>query len=180
MARLRNEGRYALLESALVMPDLAQWSYIAGPARATLYTDDVVTVLDCEGHRLGRWDDAFDALADVTSVGPLHIDGLRPAGMGLVGGWVGALGYDLARCIERLPQHALHDPVLPRQWWMAVDQVLAFHHSSGQWWQATATGPRDRWPFTRTDRASSWAHTLACAAGPEPARRRWEIGRAHV
>ena len=176
MARLRGQGRYALLESALVLPELAQWSYIAGPARATLYTDEAATVLECDGHDLGRWNDAFDALADVTAVGTLNIDGARPAGMGFVGGWVGALGYDLARGVERLPRHALHDTVLPRQWWMAVDQVLAFHHPSGQWWHATATGPMDRWPFARTDRAASWARTLACAAGPEPARGHWAAG----
>jgi para-aminobenzoate synthetase component I len=176
MARLRGQGHYALLESSLVVPDVAQWSYIAGPARATLYTDEVATVLECDGQRLGQWNDAFEALAAVTTFGTQRMDGARPVGMGFVGGWVGALGYDLARGVERLPEHAVHDPVLPRQWWMAVDQVLAFHHPSGQWWHATATGPADRWPFAGTDRAACWARTLACAAGPPAARGHWAAG----
>jgi hypothetical protein len=32
--------------------------------------------------------------------------------MGFIGGWVGALGYDLARDIERLPCEARNDPAL--------------------------------------------------------------------
>ena len=99
--------------------------------------------------------------------------------MNFVGGWVGLLGYDLARHVERLPEQALHDPVLPRLWWMAVDQVLAFHHTSGQWWHATATGPRDRWPWSTDDRSQVWARTLARAGGPPAARERWHAGARH-
>lgn len=45
MARLRGKGRFALRESALPMPRQAQWSYIAGPSLATLYTDETTTVM---------------------------------------------------------------------------------------------------------------------------------------
>ena len=135
MARLRSDAHYALLESALAMPGQAEWSYIAGPSLATLYTDEQSTRLRRAGHDDVQWDEPFEALQAVAA--PLDrpgIDGARPPGMNFIGGWVGLLGYDLARNVERLPALARHDPPLPRSWWMAVDQVLAFHHASGQWW----------------------------------------------
>jgi para-aminobenzoate synthetase component I len=178
MRKLRSSGRYALLESALPMPRQANWSYIAGPGLATLSTDESATRLEGDAIESVCWRDPLEALASVTrcDTREIEVDGERPAGMDFIGGWVGALGYDLARDIERLPCEARNDPALPRQWWMAVDQVLAFHHPSGQWWRATACGPRDRWPWTREDRASAWARTLELAAGPLPERELWCAG----
>lgn len=175
MARLRGEGRYALLESALPMPRQAEWSYIAGPALATLYTDETSTRLECDGHEIGCWADPFEAL---TAVATGHPDAVRffgecPDGMDFVGGWVGVLGYDLARQVEVFPELAMQDPVLPLQWWMAVDQVLGFHHPSGQWWHASVRGPADRWPWTQAGRESVWNRTLERARGPVPARGHW-------
>ena len=159
MARLRGEGRHALLESALPMPRQAQWSYIAGPALATLYTDESTTRLERDGREIASWDDPFEALAAVATGQPerVRFEGDCPEGMDFVGGWVGVLGYDLARHVERLPVQAAHDPMLPQQWWMAVDQVLGFHHPSGQWREATVRGPAGRWPWTDAGRAQIWA-----------------------
>jgi para-aminobenzoate synthetase component 1 len=177
MARLRAGGHYALLESALVMPRQSQWSYIAGPAVATLHSDEGGTRLERDGHILACWDDPFAALAAVVVVTEeIQFEGERPEGLSFVGGWVGVLGYDLARNIERLPVLAEDDPTLPRQWWMAVDQVLAFHHPSGQWWHAMAHGPADRWPWSREDRQDAWTRTLDVAAGPLPERGQWHAG----
>src|SRR5580765_1401809 len=178
MARLRGEGRYALLESALPMPRQAEWSYIAGPALATLYTDETSTRLEREGDVLACWDDPFEALAAVggAHAGGVRFDGECPQGMDFVGGWVGVLGYDLARHIEPLPEQARHDPVLPRQWWMAADQVLAFHHPSGQWWHATLRDPAACLPWSRPGREPVWKCSLAQARGPAPARGQWRAG----
>ncbi len=178
MARLRGEGRHALLESALPMPRQAQWSYIAGPALATLYTDERTTRLERDGREIASWDDPFEALAAVATGQPerVRVQGECPEGMDFVGGWVGVLGYDLARHVERLPERAAHDPVLPRQWWMAVDQVLGFHHPSGQWWEATVRGPAGRWPWTDAGREQAWRRTLDRARGPLPERGRWHAG----
>jgi para-aminobenzoate synthetase component 1 len=178
MARLRGEGRFALLESALPMPRQAQWSYIAGPALATLYTDETATRLERDGREVASWADPFEGLAAVAAGAPdsVRFEGDCPEGMDFVGGWVGVLGYDLARHVERLPEQALYDPALPRQWWMAVDQVLGFHHPSGQWWEATVRGPSERWPWTRTDRAEAWRRTLERACGPLPEREHWRAG----
>lgn len=179
MARLRGEGRHALLESALTMPGQAQWSYVAGPALATLYTDTQNTRLEREGRCIGEWDDPFDAVAAVAPAGTtVHIAGERPPGMNFIGGWVGALGYDLARQLHRLPRQAAADPPLPAMWWMAVDQVLAFHHPSGRWWHCTAHGPADCWPWSTPSRREAWAHTLQRARGPRPPRQPWHAGTA--
>ena len=178
MARLRAEGRFALLESALPMPRQAQWSYIAGPALATLYTDEASTRLERDGRLLASWADPFEALAAVATGRPdsIRLEGDCPEGMDFVGGWVGVLGYDLARDVERLPQQAPHDPVLPRQWWIAVDQVLGFHHPSGRWWEATVRGPAEQWPWSTADRTEVWRRTLERARGAVPERGRWHAG----
>jgi para-aminobenzoate synthetase component 1 len=177
MSRLRADGRYALLESAMAMPQ-AQWSFIAGPGLATLSTDETVTRLVCDGKVCAAWTDPLAALAAVGDRDPHGIcfDGERPAGMSFCGGWIGVVGYDLVRAIERLPQLARHDPPLPRQWWMAVDQVLAFHHGSGQWWHATARVPARRWPWMRGEREGRWRRTLEVAAGPARAKGTWQTG----
>jgi para-aminobenzoate synthetase component 1 len=178
MAILRRGGQYALLHSALAMPDQAEWSFIAGPARATLYTDARGTWLQRDGVDERHGDDPFDAIrALVNEAGSaMRIDGTRPQGMGFTGGWVGVLGYDLARDLHRLPSCAAADPALPAMWWMAVDQVLAFHHPSGQWWHSTVSGPSERWPWSDPRRAAAWADTLARAAQPLPLRRPWRAG----
>ncbi len=178
MARLRGAGGHALLESALPMPRQAEWSYIAGPALATLYTDEAATRLEHDGQVLASWADPFEALAAVAGGHPedVRILGDCPAGMNFIGGWVGVLGYDLARPRAAQTQPALHDPVLPRQWWLAVDQVLAYHHPSAQWWQATACGPTGAWPWSRAGRQAAWQHTLELALGTLPARSAWQAG----
>lgn len=178
MARLRRIGRYALLESALPMPRQAQWSYVAGPALATLYTDEATTRLEQEGREVARWADPLLALAAVAgeTAGDVDCDGACPPGLDFVGGWVGALAYELGRA--GLPGAATAPPetLLPRQWWLAVDQVLAFHHPSGQWWQATVPGLGARWLPARSDRAAVWQRTLAQARGPLPERTAWQAG----
>ncbi len=175
MARLRGTGRYALLEIAQPTPQWGEWSYIAGPARATLYTDRQGSWLEREGRVEARWSDPFEALAfmaaqpEAPSIRCHRPDPL-PTGLDFVSGWVGVLGYDAAR------PAAAGEPPLPGMWWMAVDQVLAFHHASGQWWHCTVRGPSDRWPWTGADRPAQWAATLAQACGPRPPRRPWRAG----
>ena len=192
MARLRGHAHHALLESALPMPGLAAWSFIAGPARATLRTDGRGTWLERAngpaGERAGgragtieaRWDDPFDALRSVSVLPALPVrvicDHDVPQGLDFVAGWVGVLGYDTARHLYRLPKLAADDLGLPEMWWMAVDQVLAFHHPSGQWWHCTSRGPSDEWPWTDAGREAAWNATLARAGGPPPTRTPWHAG----
>jgi len=137
MARSRSHDRFALLESALPMPRQAQWSYVAGPAVAILYTDETCTRLELDGRQIASWADPIEALAAVANhhVDSVSVHGDCPDGFDFVGGWVGVLGYDLGRKAEPWAGKPRHDPALPRQWWMAVDRVLAFHHPTAQWCQ---------------------------------------------
>lgn len=178
MARLRGAGGYALLESALPMPGQAEWSYVAGPALATLYTDETATRLERDGQVLASWTDAFEALAALAGDQPerIRVQGDCPPGMNFIGGWVGVLGYDLARPSATPARQARHDPALPRQWWLTVDQVLAYHHASAQWWQATARGPAAAWPWSCEGRSAAWQRTLDLARGSLPARAAWRAG----
>ncbi len=179
MAKLRRPAHHALLESSLTMPGQAQWSYIAGPARATLYTDAAGTRLERDGQVEARWPDPFDALASLCHGHEVRIDcrGQMPAaGLNFAAGWVGVLGYDAARHLHRWPERAQHDPVLPEMWWMAVDQVLAFEHASGRWWQCTAHGPCDAWPWSTPDRQAAWDKTIEDARGPRVSSQPWRAG----
>lgn len=178
MAALRGDASGVLLESALPMEGKGHWSYVAAAARATLYTDAGGTVLRRPGQADVGFGDPFEALAAMASPQPVHVwaDEPLPDGLDFIGGWVGVLGYDAARHLHRLPRHAREEPALPQMWWMAVDQVLAFHHPSGQWWECTAQGPADAWPWTTPDRSAAWADTLARARRPVPDRRAWSAG----
>lgn len=177
MAKLRGSAHHALLESALTMEGQAQWSYIAGPARATLYTDGEGTRLHRNGKLVTQWEDPFDAIAEMCTVVAVDIDGDLPAGLSFIGGWVGVFGYDAARHLHRLPKQALHDPVLPQMWWMAVDQVLAFHHPTGRWWQCTSENESRSWPCFAADREFDWKQTVIRARGPQAAEMAWKAGQ---
>jgi len=176
MAKLRGDAHHALLESAMTMEGQAQWSYIAGPARATLYTDGEGTRLQSNGQVIAQWRDPFEAMAAMCAFGEVEFDGEPPAGLNFVGGWVGVLGYDAARHLHRLAQQALHNPILPQMWWMAVDQVLAFHHATGRWWQCTSEGGSHEWPWSEADSESDWTHTVVRARGSLAAKMAWKAG----
>jgi para-aminobenzoate synthetase component 1 len=178
-ARLRALPGHGLLESALQRPGLGDWSYISGPARATLYTaPNGLTQLLREGQELSRWADPIEALAACTGdAATPQINGHRPPGLDFIGGWIGALSYDLARHIERLPTLAAADPALPLMHWAAVDQVLAFDHAAQQWWEVTVQGPHDAFPWNDGHERARWDHTLALAAANEaPAALPWRAG----
>src|SRR5437868_3669102 len=158
MAKLRGDAHHALLESALTMAGQAQWSYVAGPARATLYTDVKGTRLERAQQVQASWPDPFAAIASICEPADVRVEveGEIPEGLGFVGGWVGVLGYDAARHVHRLPELAVSDPELPQMWWMAVDQVLAFHHATGQWWQCTVSGTAAAYPWSSPECEATW------------------------
>ena len=157
-ARLADRHDTVLLESAKLMSGLAGWSYIAGPAAATLQTCGGVTTLRGDGLADETWSDPFDALRCVLarlSESPAE----RPAGLDFAGGLIGYLGYDLVRQIERLPVLALADPPLPEMQLHLCDHVLAFDHAHSRWYRCTT-----RWPWAdAAARERVWSHTLGQA-----------------
>jgi para-aminobenzoate synthetase component 1 len=170
-ARLLAAGPAALLESSKAMPGLSGWSYLAGPPAALLETDAHGTWLrDAQGQVLQRWADPFDALREVLARSAAPATG-RPAGLDFAGGWLGWLGYDLARHVERLPVHAAADPDLPALRLQLCDQVLAYEHATQRWYDA-----RLQLPGLLPPRDEVHAATLARAAGPMPAATQFRAG----
>jgi len=170
-ARLLAHGPAALLESSKPMPGLSGWSYVAGPPAAVLETDERGTWLrDAQGALLAQWADPFDALCEVLARSALPT-GERPAGLSFAGGWMGYLGYDLARHVERLPEQAAADPALPAMRLLLCDQVLAYEHATRRWHAC-----HSRWPQLVAPRDETWATTLARAAGPPPADTQFRAG----
>lgn len=68
--------------------------------------------------------------------------GPPPSGM-FCGGWIGYFGYELGRCIERLPQRAaddLHTPLIRLSFY---DRVIAYDHRADVFWLMALELPDD-------------------------------------
>ena len=181
-ARLGPRALVTLLESSKLMPGLSGWSYVTGPALATLETRKGMTLLNAHGEEatqgpLMTWRDPFDAISDVLSccatMRQLPAD--RPQGMGFTAGLVGYLGYDLARQIERLPNIARQaTESVPDLRLHVCDHLLAFDHAHSQWYfctQALPWGPPQ-------ERAAQWSRTLLRAqrGGSKPTLTAFQAG----
>jgi para-aminobenzoate synthetase component I len=164
-ARLGARDGTVLLESSKAMPGLSGWSWVAGPALATLSTRGAETSLReaLGGELIERWADPFEAIQAVLARIAVPA-AQRPAGLGFAGGLIGYLGYDLARFVERLPSLAADDPALPTMRLHLCDHLLAFDHAHSQWHFCTLpTAFADAAARTRT-----WAATLAQAQQAAP------------
>ncbi|MCW8129389.1 MAG: anthranilate synthase component I family protein [Planctomycetota bacterium] len=86
------------------------------------------------------------------------------------GGWFGALGYDLGREIERLPQLASADLPFPDLYLARHETVLAFDHLDGSWWACglvpAGTPARERESYVR---ARAEALLAQASSAPLPA-----------
>jgi para-aminobenzoate synthetase component 1 len=125
---------------------------------AALYDTDA----PCSSPRRS-WCDPFVALRDVLNEFSMAIDtdtnkpDHKPAGLGFTAGWVGYLGYDLIRSIERIPTVAAVDMPLPDMHLQLCDHVLAYEHTQARWYFCTTL-------LTQSDpeaRARVWQNTLS-------------------
>lgn len=98
----QGQPRSAFLDSAAAAGPNARWSYLAA--------GDFPVVTG-----------GFDALERALGTPRRRVAGLPP----FQGGFVGALGYDLARELERLPARAPDVLRVPPLWGMLVDEFLA-------------------------------------------------------
>ncbi len=178
-SRLQPRVLVSLLESSKLMPGLSGWSYVTGPALATLEARNDRTVLqghDSDGDLgpLATWRKPFDALSDIlTCCAALPRSCNRPAGLGFTAGLVGYLGYDLVRHIEKLPSTATADLSLPDLRLQLSDHLLAYHHAQAQWYFCTQALP---WGEPE-ERSAIWARTLAQAThGPQSAPTTFQAG----
>jgi para-aminobenzoate synthetase component 1 len=172
-ARLGAVDGTVLLESSKQMAGLGGWSWVTGPAVATLETRGARTALteSVSDRVLGEWADPFEAIDAVRSSLPAgHTP--RPAGLGFAGGLVGHLGYDLARFVERLPVIAADEPALPALRLHLCDHLYAFDHTASQWYWCECPTP---WGEAGA-RERVWASTRACAAARTPTAGRFAAG----
>jgi para-aminobenzoate synthetase component I len=116
-----------LLESSTIMTGLARWSYIITDPAATLEARGSGTTFQHE-----NWSDPFTALETL-----LQRYKPEPANDGpdFQGGFIGYLGYDLARHLETLPSIAKADLNWPGMRLHLADFVLA-HDGINQSWFA--------------------------------------------
>lgn len=172
-ARLGAVDGTVLLESSMQMRGLGSWSWVTGPAVATLETRGARTaLLEAASKRvLGEWGDPFEAIESVLSAWPAA-HAARPAGLGFAGGLVGYLGYDLARFVERLPTLAADEPSLPAMRLHLCDHLYAFDHAGGHWYWCESPTP---WGEAEA-RQRVWASTRTCAAAPTPRAGRFAAG----
>lgn len=144
LALRRDAERSVFLDSAARGP-ISRWSYMAAGR--------LQVVEAREG--------GFAALRAALAARP------APRGAGLPpfrGGFVGLLGYDLARELERLPARAPDPLGLPRLWGLLVDEFLALDHEA-RVLHAVAVARRGESPKETEQRA---AELLERAAGPAP------------
>ncbi|MET0335371.1 MAG: aminodeoxychorismate synthase component I [Rhizobacter sp.] len=172
-ARLGAQDGTVLLESSKQMPGLGGWSWVTGPAFATLETRGAATTLIERVSRrvLGEWADPFVAIESVLSSLP-STRAERPAGLAFAGGLIGHLSYDLARFVERLPVIAADEPALPTMRLHLCDHLYAFDHAASQWYFCSLPMP---WGDA-TERRAVWAATQARAQTPSPATGHYRAG----
>jgi para-aminobenzoate synthetase component 1 len=180
-ARLGAGDGTVLLESSKQMPGLGGWSWVAGPALATLETRGAMTTLTERASQrvVGEWADPFLAieavLTEISAAIGTHADtanDTRPQGLGFAGGLIGHLGYDLARFVERLPVIAADTPALPALRLHLCDHLYAYDHAAAQWYFCTLPLP---W-VDAAERRAVWAGTQARAAGPDAAPGHYRAG----
>lgn len=153
------------LDAAAPAQPYARYS-IAGvdPFLAVTWSGRSGRLMRREGDRHVRGD-PFEAIRHLLSAWRLPTHPGQP----FVAGAVGYLGYDLARCIERLPDLAADDRRLPDLWLAFYDTALVIDHMADTAW-IVATGlraadPRERrrLAYADTDR---WLERLATTHRP--------------
>jgi anthranilate/para-aminobenzoate synthase component I len=92
--------------------------------------------------------------------------GLPPSGM-FCGGWIGYFGYELGRCIERLPGRAADDLHMPLIRLCFYDRVIAYNHRSDVFWLMALELPDDS--EKPAEKITALAHHLDQARQVPPA-----------
>ncbi|MEP6599204.1 MAG: anthranilate synthase component I [Actinomycetota bacterium] len=115
-----------LLESAEPGRSFSRWSFVGVGAIASLSTaDGIASWSGVVPGGVPVTDDPLQALGEAwRAVRAPRLRGLPP----LTGGFVGYLGYDVVRRIERLPDKAVDDMHLPEMTMLLVTDLAAVDH----------------------------------------------------
>lgn len=144
--RVLTEPFGVLLDSAAARSSLCRRSVIAiGPHAVLMARSSPLLAADQAELELWRWGDErfgvapqvqrwqgapFAELERLLAAERVPPEVRAQAPDGFVGGAVGIVGYDAARWLERLPQHAQRDLDLPELCFLFVDAVLLFDHDT--------------------------------------------------
>lgn len=131
------------LDSSDARPGMRRVDILSAWPWKTLVTRGDVTEIQVGDRLLGSTEAPFDLLR--RHLGPLT----DPAPLPFAGGAIGYFAYDLARRIERLPEHALADPQLPDMAVGLYDWAAVVDHDTRQAWLVAAgrdPGTDAHWP----------------------------------
>ena len=159
----------ALLESGPGFGDSGRWSILAAEPRLGFEATGTSWIIrDDRGHRLSGRDDVLARLGAL-----LDRFGLaRPEDLDLAdddpcpfrGGMIGAIGYDIAPLLERLPRRVPRDSRFPDLHLALYDTAVTIDHQTGEVeiraWDLMGEGPR------ATDRrCARWMERLRAEGG---------------
>jgi len=168
LAALANEPAPVMLDSSAADSRYGRYSVIACRASQTITVRDG-KVFDAAGHE-HPGETVLDALRG--SLGRVRADGPSPAPYGP--GWIGFVGYEFGRYIERLPGRAARDTLLP-DLHLALYEAVAVHDCvTGQWtlaWLDTPSADMPREALRTLIRSASRIEPPATAADAAPNAR---------
>ena len=120
----------ALLESSALHEQYGRYSVLAcRPLETLTLREGVLT--DRAGRVLAEG--STDVWAVLEEAMTPSCDAPRPAGAGYVPGWIGYVGYEVGRHVERLPERALRDTRLPDLRMAFYDAVLVYDAIERSW-----------------------------------------------
>ena len=178
----------SLLESTAADERLGRYGIFACmPLEVLVLRDGVLT--DSRGRRLAEGRDAWRSLEAAFAC----VRAERPAGAAYAPGWIGYVGYEVGRLVERLPGRAARDTVLPDLRLAFHDAVLVHDALAGTWTlsELVFDGPRPDGAGRAAERLLAIAAeartdgdrpggSVAGDAGTISTTGARQIGRAHV
>jgi anthranilate synthase component I len=124
--KVAHGGQSFLLESVTGGQNVGRYSFIGSDPYLVLRMQDGVAQAVQGGYKQTlAYRDPLEVLESYLSAyRPIRLPNLPI----FVGGAVGFLSYESARCFEELPTAANRAYSMPDSWWMFVDTLLAFDH----------------------------------------------------
>ncbi len=155
----------AVLDSAALHEQHGRYTILACmPTRTLELTDGVLT--DEQGNILADHDD--DAIWEALAAALSAVTVLeKPADLPYAPGWIGYIGYEVGRHVERLPGRARRDTSLPDLHLAMYDALLVYDAIERSWSlvRLALTGP----PIDNAGQAADALRAMLAAAGDHPA-----------
>ncbi len=132
MELLADEADPVLLESSALHGDYGRYTIAAcRPLEVIALRDGRLTHENSRAAPIEGDDAVWAAIADAFA--NVRLEG-RPTEAGYCPGWMGYFGYEVGRCVERLPGRAVRDTRLPDMRMAFYDAVLLYDSLEQSWW----------------------------------------------